>query len=89
MKRKLLVTAAGGLGGLLLFATPASAQEEGADAVVVFTQAMADNLWVFIAGVLVLLMQAGFAMLEAGGIDAIICSGGSICTMPVVRRCLR
>ncbi len=68
MKRKLLVTAAGGLGGLLLFATPASAQEEGADAVVVFTQAMADNLWVFIAGVLVLLMQAGFAMLEAGAV---------------------
>ena len=27
---------------------------------------MLDNLWVFIAGVLVFLMQAGFALLEAG-----------------------
>jgi Amt family ammonium transporter len=30
------------------------------------TQVILDNLWVFIAGVLVLFMQAGFAMLEAG-----------------------
>lgn len=30
------------------------------------TQVILDNLWVFVAGVLVLLMQAGFAMLEAG-----------------------
>lgn len=30
------------------------------------TQVILDNLWVFLAGVLVLLMQAGFAMLEAG-----------------------
>ncbi len=29
-------------------------------------QAVMDNLWVFLAGVLVLLMQAGFAMLESG-----------------------
>ncbi len=66
MKRKLLIALVGALGGMFLFAGPVSAQDADSEAIAVFTQAMADNLWVFIAGVLVLLMQAGFAMLEAG-----------------------
>jgi Amt family ammonium transporter len=42
-------------------ATPAGAQETDA-----FPQAVADNLWVLTAAVLVFFMQAGFAMVEAG-----------------------
>jgi len=68
VKSKLLIALVGAAGGLFLFAGPVSAQDADGDAVAVFTQAMADNLWVFIAGVLVLLMQAGFAMLEAGAV---------------------
>jgi Amt family ammonium transporter len=61
-KRKLLI--GGALGGLLVLvmASPALGQEEPAAA----TQFVLDNLWVFIAGVLVFFMQAGFALLEAG-----------------------
>ncbi len=65
MKRKLLIGAAGALAGVLLFVGPASAQTDGEIAAQA-VQAVLDNLWVFIAGVLVLFMQAGFAMLEAG-----------------------
>jgi Amt family ammonium transporter len=43
-------------------ASPALAQEEFAPA----SQFVLDNLWVFIAGVLVYFMQAGFALVEAG-----------------------
>ncbi|MFK8023410.1 MAG: ammonium transporter [Ilumatobacter sp.] len=58
---------ASGLGGaaaaITLLGSPASAQElSDAEAV----QAVLDNLWIFIAGVLVFFMQAGFALVEAG-----------------------
>ncbi|MFZ0013073.1 MAG: ammonium transporter [Acidimicrobiia bacterium] len=61
-KRKLLI--GGTLGALLMLvlASPAIAQEEPAAA----TQFVLDNLWIFIAGVLVFFMQAGFALVEAG-----------------------
>jgi Amt family ammonium transporter len=61
-KKKLLI---GGVLGTLLvlfMVSPAVAQEEPAAA----TQFVLDNLWVFIAGVLVFFMQAGFALVEAG-----------------------
>ena len=62
MKRKLLK---GGLLSLLLVAVmaqPAFAQSDPAPA----TQFVLDNLFIFIAGVLVFFMQAGFALVEAG-----------------------
>ena len=65
MKRKVLIGAIGAVAGVFLFVGPASAQDSEpltAEAV----QLVLDNLWVFLAGVLVLFMQAGFAMLEAG-----------------------
>ncbi|MEM9204347.1 MAG: ammonium transporter [Actinomycetota bacterium] len=46
----------------VLWASPASAQDDGSAAV----QAVMDNLWLVIAGCLVFLMQAGFAFVEAG-----------------------
>ncbi|WP_419842307.1 ammonium transporter [Candidatus Poriferisodalis sp.] len=64
MKRKLFVLGLGAVAGLFLFAGPAGAQDDALSAEIV--QAVMDNLWVFIAGVLVFLMQAGFAMLESG-----------------------
>lgn len=62
MKRKLLT--GGGLAAVLVvaLANPAFAQEELAPA----SQFVLDNLWIFIAGVLVFFMQAGFALVEAG-----------------------
>ncbi len=62
MRRKLLT--GGVLASLLILvlASPALAQEDLAPA----SQFVLDNLWVFIAGVLVYFMQAGFALLEAG-----------------------
>ena len=67
MKRKLMV--AGVLVPVLtvMAAGPAMAQDgaiptEGAD----YVQAVLDNIWVVIAGCLVFLMQAGFALVEAG-----------------------
>ncbi|NND03084.1 MAG: ammonium transporter, partial [Acidimicrobiia bacterium] len=48
-------------GFLVATASPALAQE-GAAA----SQFVLDNLWIFIAGVLVFFMQAGFALVEAG-----------------------
>ena len=61
-KRKLLI--GGALAALLVLvvASPAMAQEDPGFA----TQFILDNLWVFIAGVLVFFMQAGFALVEAG-----------------------
>ncbi len=53
-----------GLGGVvaLLAITPSSVfAQDGPD-----TQAILDNIWVFIAGCLVFFMQAGFALVEAG-----------------------
>ncbi len=63
MKRKFLVVAVGAFAGGLLPATPAFAQEVSEAATV---QAALDNIWVFIAGILVFLMQAGFGLVEAG-----------------------
>ena len=64
MKRKLLIGAAFASISLVLAASPAWAQgDTKADAMV---QAVMNNLWVFIAGILVFFMQAGFALVEAG-----------------------
>ncbi len=62
MKRKLLT--GGVLAAMLVvvLANPALAQEELAPA----SQFVLDNLFIFIAGVLVFFMQAGFALVEAG-----------------------
>jgi Amt family ammonium transporter len=48
---------------LFVFAAPAFAQDEPTAADV---QAVLDNIWVLIAAVLVIFMQAGFALVEAG-----------------------
>jgi Amt family ammonium transporter len=53
-----------GIGGVaaILAITPSSVlAQDGPD-----TQAILDNIWVFIAGCLVFFMQAGFALVEAG-----------------------
>jgi len=64
VKRKLL-TGTGIVGvSLLLAASPALAEEATDPSV--YLQAVMDNLWVFIAGILVFFMQAGFALVEAG-----------------------
>ncbi len=62
MKRKFGVGALIAGATILIGVVPAAAQDGGAEAV----QAVMDNLWVFIAGILVFLMQAGFGMVEAG-----------------------
>ena len=64
MKRKLLLGSGVVGASLLLAASPALAQD--ADDPAVYLQAVMDNLWVFIAGILVFFMQAGFALVEAG-----------------------
>src|SRR5680860_89753 len=46
----------------IALASPAFGQEELAPA----SQFVLDNLWIFLAGVLVFFMQAGFALVEAG-----------------------
>ncbi len=61
-KRKLSIGAALGILLALVMASPALGQEEPA----VATQFVLDNLWIFLAGVLVFFMQAGFALVEAG-----------------------
>ncbi len=63
MKRKLLAMVAGALVVLVVGASPALAQDASEAALV---QAVLDNIWVFIAGILVFLMQAGFGLVEAG-----------------------
>lgn len=62
MVRKLATTALTASALIVLLALPASAQEAAAPA----TQVVLDNIFIFIAAVLVLFMQAGFALLEAG-----------------------
>jgi Amt family ammonium transporter len=63
MKRRLLFIGTGAMLATLLLAAPALAQETTtADAV----QATLDNIWILIAAVLVIFMQAGFALVEAG-----------------------
>ena len=66
MKRKLLLAAVGAVGAILIFAGPAGASDDDSEAAAQVVQAVLDNIWVFIAGILVFFMQAGFAMLEAG-----------------------
>ncbi len=61
-KRKLVVGVALGALLALVVSTPALAQAEPSPA----SQFVLDNLWIFIAGVLVFFMQAGFALVEAG-----------------------
>ena len=63
MKKKVLlaVIATGAFG--IFLASPALAQDADAAAANKF---ILDNIWVFIAGILVFLMQAGFGLVEAG-----------------------
>ena len=54
-----------------LWSSPAIGQEASNEALKEagsFTQAVMDNLWLVVAGALVFLMQAGFAVLSAGSI---------------------
>ncbi|HWL41371.1 MAG TPA: ammonium transporter [Ilumatobacter sp.] len=53
-----------GIGGVVAFLAlvPTSAYAQDAE----YVQAVLDNIWVLIAGILVFFMQAGFALLEAG-----------------------
>jgi ammonium transporter, Amt family len=60
--RKLLTTAGVAGAALLLLAGPAGAQAEEVDPV----QVNLDNVWVLLCAVLVIFMQAGFALVEAG-----------------------
>ncbi len=62
MRKKLLMGGALALMLVVLLANPALAQDELSPA----SQFVLDNLWIFIAGVLVFFMQAGFALVEAG-----------------------
>jgi Amt family ammonium transporter len=63
MKRRLLFVGVGASVATLGLAAPALAQSEmTADAV----QVTLDNIWILIAAVLVIFMQAGFALVEAG-----------------------
>jgi Amt family ammonium transporter len=65
MKRKLLGGTGVALVAAIAMATPAWAQDAegptGAD-----VQAVLDNVWILVAAVLVIFMQAGFALVEAG-----------------------
>ncbi len=63
MRRRLITGAVVAGGAALLIASPAGAQEVGYEP---STQDILDNIWVLLAGVLVLFMQAGFALVEAG-----------------------
>ena len=63
MKRKLLIGAGVVGAAVLLLANPAAAQEAEEAAA---TQVVLDNIFVFVCGILVFFMQAGFALVEAG-----------------------
>ncbi|CAN5718999.1 ammonium transporter [soil metagenome] len=63
MRRKFLLGAGLAALGVVGVAEPAFAQAAPAEP---DTQFILNNLWVFLAGVLVLFMQAGFALVEAG-----------------------
>ncbi len=63
MKRKLLFGAFGASTAIAVLSSPALAQDDPTAADV---QAVLDNIWLFIAGILVFLMQAGFGLVEAG-----------------------
>jgi len=63
MKRRLILVGTGASVATLGLAAPAFAQDgTSAEAV----QATLDNIWVLVAAVLVIFMQAGFALVEAG-----------------------
>ena len=63
MKRRLLFIGTGAAIATVLLAAPAMAQDgSSVDAL----QATLDNIWILIAAVLVIFMQAGFALVEAG-----------------------
>ena len=63
MKRRLLLIGTGAVIATLLLAAPAMAQDgTPVDAL----QTTLDNIWILIAAVLVIFMQAGFALVEAG-----------------------
>ncbi|MFP5321904.1 MAG: ammonium transporter [Acidimicrobiia bacterium] len=64
MKRKLLIGAGVVGAALLVLANPAAAQE--AEEVAPASQIVLDNIFVFVCGILVFFMQAGFALVEAG-----------------------
>jgi ammonium transporter, Amt family len=66
MRRKLLVGAGVAGAAMLLLANPAAAQDEVVDIALDDTKMILDNIWVMIAAVLVIFMQAGFALVEAG-----------------------
>jgi Amt family ammonium transporter len=61
-RRRLLVGAGVAIGTITLLAAPAGAQDEAVDPV----QVNLDNVWILLAAVLVIFMQAGFALVEAG-----------------------
>ncbi len=63
MKRRLLFIGTGASLATLLLAAPAMAQDGTSIDVL---QATLDNIWILIAAVLVIFMQAGFALVEAG-----------------------
>lgn len=64
MKRKLLIGAGMVGAATLLLAGPAAAQ--GTEEVAPASQIVLDNIFVFVCGILVFFMQAGFALVEAG-----------------------
>jgi len=64
VKRRLALASAAGLGLALMTAAPAMAQE--AETTAADVQVNLDNVFVLVSAVLVIFMQAGFALLEAG-----------------------
>ena len=62
MKLKLLVVPAVAVSAVAVMASPAFAQTGGSARV----QVILDNIWILVAAVLVIFMQAGFALVEAG-----------------------
>lgn len=56
-----IISGLGGAAAIIAVTPSVVSAQEGPD-----TQAILDNLWVFIAGCLVFFMQAGFALVEAG-----------------------
>lgn len=67
MKRKLLFGLAGSAVALMVMSSPTVAQEGDPTAAIEVVQAALDNVFVLIAAVLVIFMQVGFALVEAGG----------------------
>ncbi|MGV3760279.1 MAG: ammonium transporter [Actinomycetota bacterium] len=64
MRRKLLAIPA--ISGAAVLATAAPAFAQGSEDVAFAPQQLLDNIWIFIAAILVFFMQAGFALVEAG-----------------------